>query len=720
MTETIKFSTDSDGIATLTIDLPDRSMNVVDQAFLRDLSDLIGKIKENDSIKGAIITSGKKAFVAGADLRMLSSLLAEQNGPSAEDVFEACNGYSALLREMETCGKPFVAAVNGLALGGGFELVLACHHRILADEKSLKLGLPEVMVGLLPGAGGMQRLLRLAGLQVTLQYASTGKNLKASEALGLNIVQEVLPLDKILEAAKAWLMDKPTAVQPWDKKGFKIPGGAGAMHPNSVMTMVGANAMAQDKSFHNYPAVEAILSSIYEGGMLPFDTAIRLDSKRFAKLLMSDQTQNMIRTLFINKQAADKLQKRPKNPEKHMVKRLGVLGAGMMGAGIAYVSARAGMEVVLLDMSEEQALKGKAYSESLVAKGLKRRKITEEKGEALLDLIRPTADFDDLKDVDLIIEAVFEDRKIKADITAKTEALMPEATIFASNTSTLPITGLAEASKRPDQFIGIHFFSPVEKMPLVEIILGKKTGETALAIALDYVQQIGKTPIIVNDSRGFYTSRCFGTYVTEGLAMLAEGINPAMIENAGKMVGMPVGPLAVGDEVSIELSYKIMQQTKKDMGKDYPDHPADAVIEKLVAGLGRLGRKNGKGAYEYPEDGKKFLWPGLADHFPPANDQPDIDEVKARLLYRQAVECARCYEEGVLNDPESGDVGAIFGWGFAPWSGGPLSFIDTIGAENFVQEADRLSQAYGDRFAPPQILRDMAANGDCFYAASNE
>lgn len=715
MTETIKIDIDSDGIALCTIDVPGQSMNVINAKFQEELRAFVKQVAEDDKIKGAILTSGKDSFMAGADLRMLSGL-ATSGPPDPAQAFEASFTLNKLLREMETCGKPFVAAINGLALGGGFEIMLACHHRIVADDPKISLGLPEVQVGLLPGAGGTQRLPRLAGIQVALQYSSTGQFMKPQEALGLGIAQELAPREELIDRAKAWLNDKPTAVQPWDKKGFKIPGGGGAMNPAAVQIFVGANAMAQDKTFHNYPAVQAILSCVYEGTNVPIDTAIRIESKYFTKLILDPVARNMMRTLFVNKQAAEKGARRPKNVKEAMpTQKLGMLGAGMMGAGIAYVSARAGMDVVLLDTSIEAAEKGKAYSEKLVEKGVKRGKVSKEKGQALLDRIHCTTDFADLADCDLVIEAVFEDRGIKADVTGKTDAVIDKSAIFASNTSTLPITGLAEAFSRQDDFIGIHFFSPVDKMPLVEIIMGEKTGDKALAKALDYVRQIKKTPIVVNDSRGFYTSRCFGTYVVEGVNMLAEGINPALIENAGKMCGMPVGPLAVADEVSIELSYKVMAQTRKDLGDKYQPSAADAVVEKFVTDLGRLGRKSGKGYYDYPEGEKKHLWPGLAELYPHAEEQPSVDELKTRFLYRQAIEAARCYEEGVIDDPETGDLGAIFGWGFAPYTGGPLSMIDTIGAEEFVRTADRLAQAYGERFKVPQSLRDLAEKGESFY-----
>ncbi len=448
MTETINFELDGDGIATLTIDLPEATMNVVNRAFLSDLSELVKKVTEDEAIKGAVIISAKPSFMAGADLRMLAQMSKEAEGMSPEERFKAAFGYSDLLRQLETSGKPFVAAVHGLALGGGLELALACHYRVLSDDRSTKLGLPEVLVGLLPGAGGMQRLSRLAGLQVALQYASTGKNLSSMEAVALKVADLVVPKDKLLESAKAWLLDKPVAQQPWDKRGFKIPGGGGAMHPNAVRTMIGASAMAQDKSWHNYPAVEAILSSIYEGAIVPFDTAIRLDSKRFAELMAGPVAPNMIRTLFVNKLAAERGAKRPQGQQKKPIKKLGMLGAGMMGAGIAYVSARGGMEVVLLDSTLEAAEQGKAHAEKLVEKGIKRHKTTKEQGQALLDRIHPTADYADLEGCDLVIEAVFEDREIKADVTHKTEAVVGEDCIMASNTSTLLLPGRENASDR--------------------------------------------------------------------------------------------------------------------------------------------------------------------------------------------------------------------------------------------------------------------------------
>ncbi len=717
MTNTIKYELDSDGVALLTIDVPGKSMNVITREFMEDLEKLVPQIAADDKVKGAVITSGKQgSFVAGADLTMLLEMSEMVKTAPREELFQAAYRMNKALRAMETCGKPFAAAVNGLALGGGLEIALACHYRVIADNPKITLGLPEVMVGLLPGGGGTQRLPRLMGIQMALPYLLQGKNMTPQQAKMNNVVHEVVPQDELVATARKWILDGGKAEQPWDQKRFKIPGGQGVYDPNIVQTFVGAPAMTKKETKGNYPATVSILSCVYEGHQLPMDKALQVESKYFTELLLGDVAPNMIRTLFVNKQAAEKGVRRPKDIPPMKTKKLGMLGAGMMGAGIAYVSAMAGIEVVLLDMTLEAAEKGKAYSENLLAKRVKRKKTTEEKADKILSLITPTTDYADLEGCDLIIEAVLEDVEVKAKVTAQTEAVVPESCIYGSNTSTLPITQLAKASRREDQFIGIHFFSPVDKMPLVEIIMGEKTGDKALAKALDYVAQIRKTPIVVNDSRGFYTSRCFSTYVTEAINMLAEGISPALIENCGVYSGMAVGPFAVGDEVSIELSYHVGQATKKGLGDAYVPQAADAVVEKMYLDLGRKGKKNQKGWYEYPEGGEKYLWPGLGEHFPVAARQPSAEEVTNRLLYRQAIEVIRCYEEGVLLAPEDADIGAIFGWGFAPWTGGPLSMVDTIGVKKFADECQALADKFGPGFLPPKLLQDKAARDEKFYS----
>jgi 3-hydroxyacyl-CoA dehydrogenase/enoyl-CoA hydratase/3-hydroxybutyryl-CoA epimerase len=714
---TIQFETDANGIATLTIDVPGQSMNVIGAEFIADLSAAIDRITGEEAIKGAVIRSGKDSgFMGGMDLKALPAMLAP--GPDGKTdmatIFDKVFVLNALFRRLETCGKPVACAIEGTCVGGGFELALACHYRVVGDSSKTQLGLPEIMIGLFPGGGGSQRLPRITGVQTALIYMLQGKLFRPAEAAMLKVVDAVVPQGTATEAAKAWVKANPdSGIQPWDRKDFKFPGGAGGFNPAFIQTFIGAVPMTMKQTQRTMNAPIALLSAVYEGALLPFDRAIRIESKYFAKVVCDPQARNMIRTLFVNKQAAERGARRPKGLPKAPTTKLAMLGAGMMGAGIATVSAQAGIDVVLLDREMASAEKGKAHAETVLSKRLGKG-MTPEKLAATLARITPTADFADLAGADFVIEAVFEDRAIKAEATQKTEAVLGSDTVFGSNTSTLPITGLAQAWSKPENFIGVHFFSPVEKMPLVEIIVGEKTGPEAIAKALDFVAQIKKTPIVVHDSRGFYTSRCFGTYVQEGAELVAEGVTPALIENAGKQLGMPVGPLAVSDEVSIELGYKVMKAAKADLGDAYKHQASDDVMAKMVE-LGRLGRKNGKGYYDYPEDGKKLLWPGLTGEFPPATAQPSVEDVRERLLYRQLIECARCFDEGVLATPEDGDVGAVFGWGFAPSTGGPFSHMDTVGITHVVKTLDRLAQTHGERFAPTQQLRDMAVRGVLFY-----
>jgi 3-hydroxyacyl-CoA dehydrogenase/enoyl-CoA hydratase/3-hydroxybutyryl-CoA epimerase len=714
---TIAFDIDGDGIATLTIDVPGQSMNVIGPDFITDLDAAITRIASEEGIKGAVIASGKDSgFMAGMDLKFLGAMLASEEGarPAPADIFDKVFVLNQLFRRLETCGKPVACAIEGTCVGGGLELAMACHRRVVGDSPKTQLGLPEILIGLFPGGGGSQRMTRLMGVQAALMYMLQGKLFRPAEAAMLKVVDEVVLQGTALDTAKAWVKANPTAsVQPWDVKGFKIPGGAGGFNPAFVQTMAGAVPMTLKQTQRNMNAPIALLSAVYEGAILPIDQAIRIESKYFAKVAADPQASNMIRSLFVNKQAAERGARRPKDQPKAPTRKLAMLGAGMMGAGIATVAAQAGMEVVLFDRDLAYAEKGKAHVEEQLSKRLGKG-MTPEKMAETLARVTPTTDYAALAGADFVIEAVFEDAAIKAEVTKKVEEVLGADTIFGSNTSTLPITKLAKAWTRQENFIGIHFFSPVEKMPLVEIILGHETGPAAIAKALDFVAQIKKTPIVVNDSRGFYTSRCFGTYVQEGVEMVAEGVNPALIENGGRQLGMPVGPLAVGDEVSIELGNKIVLAAKKELGDAYVPQRSDELMAQMVE-LGRLGRKSAKGWYDYPEGGKKHLWPGLAELFPLAADQPDVEAVKERLLYRQLIECARCFEEGVLETPEDGDIGAIFGWGFAPWTGGPFSHMDTVGIAHVVTVLDRLAAAHGERFAPTKQLREMAASGAAFY-----
>ena len=716
MTEAIQIKIDDGGIATLTIDMPGRPMNVMTPAVNEELERAVERVATDPSIRGAIVTSGKDAFMAGADLKWLEKELATAR-PAAE-VYERHSAVNRILRRLETCGKPFVAAINGTALGGGLEVCLASHYRIAARNPKARLGLPEVTVGLLPGGGGTQRLPRLVGVRKALELLTRGTHLAPEAALEYGIVHALAEPAELLDEARRWIKDGGEAVQPWDRKGFRIPGGTGFDSQASAGVFMAGTAMVSASARDNYPAPMAILSAVYEGTIVPIDTALRIESRYFTKLLMHPVARNMTRTLFVNKQAADKLAHRPRNVPDSEVRKLGVLGAGMMGAGIGYVSAAAGIEVVLLDRTSEEAERGKDYARKAGGRGVDKGRMTQGELDALLERIRPTTEYADLEGCDLVIEAVFEDRKIKEDVTGRAEAVIPASAVFASNTSTLPITGLAGASRRPAQFIGLHFFSPVDRMPLLEIILGEETSEETLARALDYAKQVRKTPIVVRDSRGFYTSRVFATYTNEGMALLKDGVAPALIENAALQAGMAVGPLAVADDVTIELICKVDKAARADLGEDYGAPSAIDVAHRMAEELERPGRRYGKGYYEYPANGRKRLWPGLADSWPPAAPQPDVEEVKKRILYIQALETARCLFEGVLLRPADGDIGSILGWGFPAWTGGTLSLIETVGLDKFVVECDRMAASYGPRFAVPGELRRMADAGEDFYGGA--
>jgi len=713
MSENIKINIGSDGIAILEIDVKDRPMNVITSDFAKELAERVEQVTTDEKIIGAIITSSKNDFMAGADLKsMLPSLMKLSNASEMVDAVVQSNGVS---RNIETCGKPFVAAINGTALGGGLEICLACHYRIAIDRPDAVLGLPEVLVGLLPGGGGTQRLPRMIGVQNALELMTQGKHIKPAVAKSMGIVDELSSKEDLIGKAKQWIIDVGDPVKPWDKKGFKVPGGFDPNTTSTIQVFSIVNAMVAKNTNHNYPAPISIVSSVYEGCQVPIDTGLRIESKYFVKLLRDPVAGNMIRSLFINKQSADKLRARPKDVEKSKVTNLGMLGAGMMGSGIALVSAQAGINVVLLDSTIESATKGKKYTEKYLEKSIALKKMTSEKAKVIIDRIQVTTDFNDLKDCDLIIEAVFENREIKADVTQKTEKVIADSVIFASNTSTLPITGLAKASSRPKSFIGMHFFSPVERMPLVEIIMGEESSDEALAKSLDYIQQIRKTPMVINDSRGFFTSRVFSQACNEANEMLREGVLPALIENGARQAGYPVGPLAVQDETSIELGHKIHVQTIEDIGDEYKPQSAVDVAEKMYE-LGRLGKKYRKGFYEYPDDGPKKIWSGLAEAFPVSQTQPDLQLIKDRLMTIQSLDAYRCLEENVLTSPDDGDIGSIFGWGFPPWSGGVFSYIDTVGIKAFVERCDDFHKRFGERFKVPDSLRERANKNESFYS----
>jgi 3-hydroxyacyl-CoA dehydrogenase / enoyl-CoA hydratase / 3-hydroxybutyryl-CoA epimerase len=724
MTANFKLDVDADGIALITWDQPGRSMNLITLDTVEELGAMVEKVASEATIKGAVITSGKDTFCGGADLTMLESLgrtfaeIAKSQGeePAAVRLFEESRKLSLIFRRLETCGKPWVAALNGTAVGGGFELALSCHHRIAAQNPKTRLGLPEIKVGLFPGAGGTTRVARMLPPADALKYLLKGDQLTVERARGMKLIDAVVPSADLVTAAKDWIMAGGKAKNPWDVDGFRLPGGP-VYSKAGMMTFPAANAIYRRETYDNYPAAHALMQVVYEGLQLPMDLALRVEQRWFAKILRSPQAAAMIRTLFVSLQELNKGARRPAGIPGSQLRKIGIIGAGFMGASIAYVTANAGIDVVLIDRDQATADKGKGHSEKLITDQVNKGRATPSARDALLARIMATADYASLAGCDLVIEAVFEDRKVKAEAIAKAQAVIDSKVVLGSNTSTLPISSLAGEFSDPARFIGIHFFSPVEKMMLVEIILGKQTSDAALALALDYVRAIRKTPIVVNDSRGFYTSRVVGTYIREGHLMLSDGIPAAMIENVGRMAGMPVGPLALNDEVAVDLAWKILKATEADLGADAIDARQKALLSEIVERRGRFGRKNGKGFYDYPEKGQKKLWPGLADlqtvKLDP--DTIDVQTIKNRLLAIQALETARCFEENVLTDVREADVGSILGFGFAPFTGGTLSYIDMMGTKRFVELCISLETKFGARFKPAKLLLDMAGKNETFY-----
>ena len=714
---------DDDGVATITWNCVDRPMNVMSEQGFSDLNALVDDCIADDTIYGVIITSAKKDFAAGMDLGVIAKTKEKNPENPAQGCFEMVMQIHQILRKIELAGmdfkskkggKPFVAVLPGTALGIGLEIPLACHHIIASNNSKAKIGLPEIKVGIFPGAGGTTRLVRKMGAMGASPFLLEGKLSNPSAAKAAGLIDAVS--DQPLADAKSWILAATDAdlVKVWDAKGYKMPGGA-PYHPAGFMTFVGASAMVNGNTLGVYPAAKALLSAVYEGALVPFDTALKIEARHFTSVLVNPSSSNMIRSLFINKGALEKGAVRPDGIPDQSVQKVGIMGAGMMGAGIALVTAQAGIDVVLIDQVQDSADKGKAYVASYCDKGIKRKKTTLEQKTALLDRINATTNYAALADCDLIIEAVFEDPDVKAEVTKNVEAVINSDCIFATNTSTLPISDLAKASSRPEQFIGIHFFSPVEKMLLVEIIKGQSTGDRAVAKALDYVRQIRKTPIVVNDARFFYANRCIIPYINEGIRMVKEGIEPALIENAAKLMGMPLGPLQLNDETSIDLGVKIAKATKAAIGDAYDNEDADEVMFWLFD-QGRLGRKSAAGFYEYDDRGKRIgIWQGLRDQYIKEDANLDLLDVQHRLMFAQVLEAVRALEEGVLLDVREGDVGAILGWGFAPWSGGPLSWFDMLGSGYATARCDELEAAYGVRFTAPNLLREMAKEGEAFY-----
>jgi 3-hydroxyacyl-CoA dehydrogenase/enoyl-CoA hydratase/3-hydroxybutyryl-CoA epimerase len=700
----VRFEKDSENVVTVTFDAPGVPVNTMTAEWQAAFTETVERLaREKASIKGVILASAKKTFFAGAELKDVLKY-GPNDGPQ---VFRWIQAAKKQMRALEKLGLPVVAALEGTALGGGWEIALCAHCRIVLDDASIQLGLPEATLGLLPGAGGVTKTVRLLGLQAAFPYLVEGKTMRPQGAAKLGLVQGLAAnREDLFRMAREWIAANPSPRQPWDDEKYRMPGGSPSSPAISQMLSI-APAMLVEKTRGLYPAPKAIMSAMVEGAYVDFDTALRIESRYLARLAVGPVAKNLI-SLFFNRTAIRSGASRPKDVPKWKAGKVGILGAGMMGGGIAYANAVRGVACVLKDVTLEKAEAGKAYT----GKILERRK----KDKQALEFIKATSESKDLAGCDLIIEAVFEKRDLKAQVTKEAEPLLAPGGIFASNTSTLPISGLAKASAHPDKFIGLHFFSPVDRMELVEIIKGEKTSPETLAKAYDYVLQIGKMPIVVNDSRGFFTSRTFGTFVQEGCAMLAEGIPAAAIENAARQAGMPVGPLEVIDQTSLSLSMAVMEQTIADLkaeGKPLPpEHPGQKVIVKMVKELNRPGRAAGGGFYEYPKDGRKFLWPELGRIFNGRGVKWDLEEMKDRILYRQAVETARCLEEGVLSTAHDANIGSIFGIGFPAWTGGAAQFVNSVGVARFVARADELAKKHGERFAPPKLLRDKAAKGE--------
>ncbi|ACY14208.1 3-hydroxyacyl-CoA dehydrogenase NAD-binding domain-containing protein [Haliangium ochraceum] len=712
--DAISVSTDENGIAVLVIDRPDSSANYLSGELAMALLATVERLAADEDLRGVVLSSTKPgSFVHGSELREFVG--AYESGLGAAGAREISRAFQHLTRRMETCGKLFAAALAGPALGSGLELALACHHRVLADDPAAVLGLPEVCCGLIPGGGGTQRLPRLIGIERALPLLLSGRPVGPAEALALGLVHALAPAGRVVDAARAWMSEAREATQPWDRRGFSLPGGNGAESPAVRTAFMVETARVRAKTQGKLPAPLALLSSVYEGTITDFDTGLRIESNYFGQMFATPVARNLMRTLFINKPAVDALAYRPREVPLSQVRTLGVIGAGAMGAGIACAAASAGIDVELIDQSAELAEEGRVYAERQLATAVQRGKLGAGAATAILARIAPSADYTRLGRCDLAIEAVYENRDLKRSVIARAEAELTSTAVLASSTSSLPIGGLARASRRPTQFLGMHFSAPAERMAMVEVITSAHTSQESLCLALDFAAQLGKTPILVNDGPAFYTTRVFSTFIDEGTCMLSEGVAPALIENAARRAGMPVGPLAEFDEVSLELSAKIIAQARAD-GLSAERTRADAapVIATMME-LGRRGRRYGAGFYEYPEAGKKYLWPGLGEHFPVSAEQPSVDELETRFLTIQALEAVRCVEDGVIASAAEADLGAVLGFGYPTWTGGTLSYVDMRGHARFIADCERFTERYGPRYEPSAWLRAHAETGQLFH-----
>jgi 3-hydroxyacyl-CoA dehydrogenase/enoyl-CoA hydratase/3-hydroxybutyryl-CoA epimerase len=711
----LTFDCGDDGIAILTIDIPGKKMNLATPELGLALAKAVARVAADPAIKGAVVTSAKADFMAGGDIHALVNAFGRR-GDAAAIYRIVARPFSEMLRRLETSGKPFVAAINGSALGGGLELALACHHRIVSDAEKLIIALPEVTIGLIPGAGGTQRLPRMIGIRQAVRLMLDGTRLTPAEALKNGVVDAVAAPGELMRAARAWVAGCTEPTQPWDRKGYVVPGGAGFFDP-AITAFFNAEATAITvKTQHNLPAPIALLDAVAHGTAVPMEAGLRIEARAFTKLLMDPTARNLMRTEFISKSACDKLAARPAHIARRPPARIGVIGAGLMGAGLAQVSADAGLDVVLIDVSAEQAAAsldriGRAY-----AKKVERGTLTQARADAALARITPTDAYEALADCDLVVEAVFEDQAVKQAVLARAAAVLRPDALLASNTSGLPITGLAAELPRPDRFIGLHFFSPVDRMALVELVRGRRTSDETLAHALDFIKALRKTPIIVNDAPGFFTTRVITAYLFECIGMVGEGAAPTLVDNAARQAGFAIGPLALMDELTLDLTHHAESKRRDLAGADWQPPHGFGVLDRFVAGLGRTGRRHGAGFYDY-KDGKRRPWDGLGEIYAPAAKAHDVTTLKQRMLFIQSLEAARAFEQGVIDNAGEGDVGAVLGIGFPAYTGGVFSLIDTLGSAKFVADADILADRFGERYRPTPWLRDRAARGEAFYAS---
>lgn len=708
---TFRFELGDDGIALVTLDVPGSNANVIGDALSADLDHLIHRVKDDAAIKGVILTSAKSDFMAGGDLKAMVTLFSKPM--SADDAYAIATSFQPLLRRLETSGKPWAAAINGPAMGGGMELALACHYRVAADDPKVQLGLPEATLALMPGAGGTQRLPRLIGVAKALPLLLKGTRLGAQQAREAGLVHAVAAPDHLIDTARQWLLESGDAVQPWDKKGFQIPGGGGITLELGQLYNLTATQIARDTN-HNQPAPIALLNAVARGTAVPIDAGLEIEACYFAQLVLNPVARNTVRTMFVHKGDIDKLVRRPQGVPVARYSRIGIVGAGLMGLGLAQSAGAVGADVVLIDATLAQAEAAKARLSADFAKRVAKGRMKQDKADAILARIQPTGDYSALAECELVIEAVFEDLNVKREVFRNAAKAMKAGAILASNTSTLPITDLAQGLAHPDRFIGMHFFSPVDRMPLVEVIVGKGTSDTTLAEALDFVKLLRKTPIIVNDSRGFFTTRVISAYIQEAFAMVGEGLAPALIDNAAKLAGYPVGPLAMMDDLGMDNGYKAALAERDAVGAAWQPGAGFKINEMMVTTLNRRGRRFGAGFYDYDND-RRLPSATLAATFPLQGKAPSIDVIKQRMLYIEALEAARCMEEGVIADPAEGDVGSVLGIGYPGYTGGVFSLIDTVGPRHFVDACDRLADRFGERYRPSAWLRERAQRNALFF-----